>query len=100
MHRITSVLVLCPDMCFAERLVPAIRPARNPSRKPAAIKSGGVKAASTKAATSVETAAAEAAAAAMETATPAATTRRRDVGCKHSKCCGREQRDRDFTEHD
>jgi hypothetical protein len=62
-----------------------------------------VKTASTKAVTSVETTAAEAAVeaatAAMETAAPA-TTRRHNVGCKHSKCCSRQQRDRDFTEHD
>ena len=72
--------------------------------KTAAIKSGGVKAASTKAATSVETTAAEAAVeaakAAMETAATATAARRHNVGCKHSKCCSRQQRERDFTEHD
>ena len=56
-----------------------------------------------KASASMETAthaAMEAAAtAAMETAA-AATARRHNVGCKHSKCCSRQQRDRDFTEHD
>ena len=47
-----------------------------------------------------ETTAAEAATVAMETAAPAeATARRHNVGCKHSKCCSRQQRDRDFTEH-
>ena len=35
---------------------------------------------------------------AMETA--AATARRHNVGCKHSKYCSRQQRERDFTEHD
>jgi hypothetical protein len=67
-----------------------------------------VKTASTKAATFVETTAVEAveaAEAAMETAeaamaTPAATARRHNVGCKQSKCCSRQQRDHDFTEHD
>jgi hypothetical protein len=57
-----------------------------------------VKTASTKAATFVETTAVEAAEAAM--ATPAATARRHNVGCKQSKCCSRQQRDHDFTEHD
>src|SRR6516225_9482739 len=56
--------------------------------KTVATKSGGVKTAATKAATSVETTAA------------AATTRRHNVGCKHSKCCSRQQRDRDLTEHE
>jgi len=41
----------------------------------------------------------KAATAAMETAA-AATARRHNVGCKHSKCCSRQQRERDFTEHD
>jgi hypothetical protein len=64
-----------------------------------------VKTASTKAAISVETTAVEAAEAAMETAEAAmagtaATARGHNVGCKHSKGCSRQQRDRDFTEHD
>ena len=32
--------------------------------------------------------------------TPAAPARRHNIGDKHSKCCGRQQRDHDFTEHD
>ena len=40
----------------------------------------------------------QAATAAMEAA--AATARRHNVGCKHSKCCSRQQRERDFAEHD
>ena len=80
-------------------------PANRSAAKAAATNSGGVKTVSTKAATAVETTAAEAAVeaatAAMETATTAAaTTRRHNVGCKHSKRCSRQQRDRDFTEHD
>ena len=70
--------------------------------KTVATKSGGVKTASTKAATSVKTTAAKAAVEASEAAMTAAsaTTRRHNVGCKHSKCCSRQQRDRDFTEHE
>jgi len=70
--------------------------------KTVATKSGGVKTAATKAATSVETTAAEAAVEATEAAMTAAsaTTRRHNVGCKHSKCCSRQQRDRDLTEHE
>jgi hypothetical protein len=63
------------------------------------------------ASTSAETTAAEAA---VETTTKAAThaavhapteatattARRHNVGCKHSKRRSRQQRDRDFTEHD
>jgi hypothetical protein len=47
----------------------------------------------------------EAAEAAMETAkaamaaATAAAACRHNVGCKHSKCCSRQQRDCDFTEH-
>jgi hypothetical protein len=37
--------------------------------------------------------------AAMEAAA-AATARRHNVGCKHSKCSSRQQRERDFAEHD
>ena len=76
-----------------------------------------VKTASTKAATFVETtaveaveaaveaaeAAVEAAEAAIETAEAAMAApapRRHNDGRKHSKCCSRQQRDRDFTEHD
>ena len=60
---------------------------------PSVPESGGVKAASTKSVTSMETTAAEAA---METAeaamaAPAATARQHNVGCKHSKCCSRQQ---------
>jgi hypothetical protein len=78
-----------------------------------------VKTVSTKAATPVETTAVEttvveAAEAAMEAAMEAAvkaaveaaepamaaaTACRHNVGCKHSKCCSRQQRDCDFTEH-
>ncbi|MGY8664263.1 hypothetical protein Q3C01_18205 [Bradyrhizobium sp. UFLA05-109] len=78
--------------------------------KPTAIKSSGVRTASTEAATSMETTAAEAA---VETTTKAAhaavhapteatapAARRHNVGCKYSKHRGRQQRDRDFTEHD
>jgi hypothetical protein len=78
--------------------------------QPAAIKSSGVRTASTEAATSMETTAAEAA---VETTTKAAhaavhaptdatapTARRHNVGCKYSKRRSRQQRDRDFTEHD
>jgi len=80
-------------------------PANRRAAKIAATKSGGVKTVSTKAATPVETTAAEAAVeaatAAMEPAAPGgATARRHNVGCKHSKCCSCQQRDRDFTEHD
>jgi hypothetical protein len=87
--------------------------------KTASTKAAGVKTASTKAATSVETNAVEAVVEAVEaveavveaveaametaeaaTAAPAATARRHNVGCKQSKCCSRQQRDHDFTEHD
>ena len=93
--------------CMVEILEAKLGPSAPPNRraaKTAATKSGGVKTASAKAATSVETtteAAVEAATAAMEPAAPGgATARRHNVGCKHSKCCSRQQRDRDFTEHD
>jgi hypothetical protein len=80
---------------------PESAPANRRAVKMATTKSGGVKTASTKAATSVETTAAETAAeTAVEAAAAATTTRRHNVGCKHSKCCSRQQRDRDFTEHD
>jgi hypothetical protein len=87
------------------KLGPESAPAKRRAAKTAAIESGGVKTAFTKATTSVETTAAEAAVeattAAMETAaTATATARRHNVGCKHSECCSRQQRDRDFTEHD
>jgi hypothetical protein len=80
---------------------PECAPANRRAAK-ASTKAAGVKTVSTKAATSVETTAVEAA---METAeaamaAPAATARRYNVGCKHSKCCSRQQRDCDFTEHD
>jgi hypothetical protein len=83
---------------------PECAPANRRAAK-ASTKAAGVKTVSTKAATSVETTAVEAAEAAMETAeaamaAPAATARRYNVGCKHSKCCSRQQRDRDFTEHE
>jgi hypothetical protein len=88
--------------------------------KPAATRSGGVKTASTKATAAVEntatveataaventatveaTAAVEAAhAAAMHAAAEATAARRHNIGGKHSKCCSRQQRDHDFTEHD
>ena len=71
-----------------------------------------VKTASAKSARSMETTAMEAmeaaeamevAEAAMETAkaamAAAAAACRHNVGCKHSKCCSRQQRDCDFTEH-
>jgi hypothetical protein len=53
----------------------------------------------------VENTAAEAAAHAAEAASAVhaattATARRHNVGCKHCKCCSRQQCDRDFTEHD
>jgi hypothetical protein len=73
--------------------------------KTAAIESGVVRTASTKAATPVENTAAEAAvhtteaASAVHAATTAAACRD-NVGGKHCKCCSRQQRDRDFTEHD
>ena len=91
--------------CMVEILEAKLGPSASANRravKTAAIKSGGVKAASTKAATSVETTAAEAAVEATEAAMTAAsaTTRRHNVGCKHSKCCSRQQRDRDLTEHE
>ena len=87
---------------------PESAPAKCRTVKTASTKAGGVKTASTKAAACVETTAveaAEAAEAAMETAeaamaTPAATACRCNVGCKHSKCCSRQQRNCDFTEHD
>jgi hypothetical protein len=94
---------------------PESAPAKCRTVKTASTKSGGVKTASTKAATSVETTAVKAVEAveatmetaetAMETAeaamaAPAATARRHNVGCKQSKCCSRQQRDHDFTEHD
>jgi hypothetical protein len=97
---------------------PECAPANRRAAK-ASTKAAGVKTVSTKAATSVETTAVEAveaveaAEAAMETAeaamaapaapaatATAATARRYNVGCKHSKCCSRQQRDCDFTEHD
>jgi hypothetical protein len=72
-----------------------IRPSRDASK---------ILAASTKAATPVGNTAAEAAAHAAETASAVhattATARRHNVGCKHCKCYSRQQRDRDFTEHD
>jgi hypothetical protein len=46
--------------------------------------------------TTVETAAAMETAAA---AAAAAAARRHNIGCKYSKCCSRQQRDRDITEH-
>jgi hypothetical protein len=87
---------------------PESAPANCRTVKTASTKAGGVKTASTKAAASVETTAVkavEAVEAAMETAeaamaAPAATARRHNVGCKQSKCCSRQQRDHDFTEHD
>ena len=97
---------------------PESAPAKCRTVKTASTKAGGVKTASTKAAASVETtavkavkaveaveAAMETAEAAMDTAeaamaAPAATARRHNVGCKQSKCCSRQQRDHDFTEHD
>jgi|SRR6478672_1583214 hypothetical protein len=90
---------------------PESAPAKCRTVKTASTKAGGVKTASTKAAASVETTAVkavkavEAVEAAMETAeaamaAPAATARRHNVGCKQSKCCSRQQRDHDFTEHD
>ena len=71
----------------------------------ASTKAAGMKTVSTKAVTSVETTAVEAIVAAVEAAVPAmaapaATARRYNVGCKHSKCCSRQQRDCDFAEHD
>ena len=80
---------------------PESAPAKCRTVKTASTKAGGVKTASTKAAASVETTAVkavEAVEAAM--AAPAATARRHNVGCKQSKCCSRQQRDHDFTEHD
>jgi hypothetical protein len=87
---------------------PESAPANCRAVKAASTKAAGVKIARTKAATSVETTAVEAveaAEAAMETAeaamaASAATARRHNAGCKHSKCCSRQQRDCDFTEHD
>jgi len=91
---------------------PESAPAKCRTVKTASTKAGGVKTASTKAAASVETtavkaveaveAAMETAEAAMETAEAAmaAPARRHNVGCKQSKCCSRQQRDHDFTEHD
>ena len=63
-----------------------------------------VKTASTKAASAVNTTAVEAveaSEAAVETAEAAMATpaRRHNIGCKHPKCCSRQQRDCDFTEH-
>jgi hypothetical protein len=83
---------------------PESAPANRRAAK-ASTKAAGVKTVSAKAVTSVETTAVEAAVAAMETAVaamaaPTATARRYNVGCKHSKCCSRQQRDCDFTEHD
>ena len=85
--------------------------------KTASTKTAGVKTASTKAVISVETAAMKAVEAtveaamkaleaaveaAMETAEAgmAAAARRHKVRCKNSKCCSRQHRDYDFTEHD
>jgi len=73
--------------------------------KTAAIKSGVVRTASTKAATPVENTAAEAPVHAAEAASAvhaasAAAACRHNVGGKQCKCGGRQQRDRDFTEHD
>jgi hypothetical protein len=90
---------------------PESAPANRRAAK-ASTKAAGVKTVSAKAVTSVETTAVEAAVAAMEAAVaametavaamaaPTATARRYNVGCKHSKCCSRQQRDCDFTEHD
>jgi hypothetical protein len=90
-HSITSVLVLCSSLTVVRFTI-------GPAPESAPANRRAVKTASTKAATSVETAAVEAAEAAM--AAPAATARRHNVGCKQSKCCSRQQRDHDFTEHD
>src|SRR6476646_7334902 len=84
---------------------PESAPANCRTVKTASTKAGGVKTASTKAAASVKTTAVkavEAVEAAMETAEAAmaAPARRHKVGCKQSKCCSRQQRDHDFTEHD
>jgi hypothetical protein len=79
---------------------PECAPANRRAAK-ASTKAAGVKTVSTKAVTSVETTAVEAVEAAEAAmAAPAATARRYNVGCKHSKCCSRQQRDCDFTEHD
>jgi hypothetical protein len=78
---------------------PKSTPANRPAMKPAVIKSSGVRTASTKAAVETTTKAATHAAVHAPTAT-APTARRHNVGCKHSKRRSRQQRDRDFTEHD
>jgi hypothetical protein len=59
-----------------------------------------VKTASAKSVTSMETTAAEATMETAEAAMAAPAARRHNVGCKQSKCCSRQQRDYDFTEHD
>jgi hypothetical protein len=85
---------------------PESAPTYRRAAKTAAIKSGVVRTASTKAATPVvENTAAESAVHAAEAASAVhaattATARRHNVGGKHCKCCSRQQRDRDFTEHD
>ena len=68
--------------------------------KPAVIKSSGVRTASTKAAVETTTKAATHAAVHAPTEATATTARRYNVGCKHYKYCSRQQRDRDFMEHD
>jgi hypothetical protein len=78
---------------------PKSTPANRRAMKPAVIKSSGVRTASTKAAVETTTKAATHAAVHAATAT-APTARRHNVGCKHSKRRSRQQRDRDFTEHD
>jgi hypothetical protein len=80
---------------------PKPTPANRRAMKPAVIKSSGVRTASTKAAVETTTKAATHAAVHAPTATATApTARRHNVGCKHSKRRSRQQRDRDFTEHD
>jgi hypothetical protein len=78
---------------MAEMLEAKLRPSVPESGgvKTAAAKSGDVK-------TAMAEAAVEASKAAMAATAPA--PRRHNVGCKHPKCCNRQQRHRDFTEHD
>lgn len=81
---------------------PKSAPANRRATKPVAIKSSGVRTASTKTAASVETTTKAATHATVHAPTEATgpTARRHNVGCKNSKRRSRQQRDRDFTEHD
>jgi hypothetical protein len=86
---------------MAEMLEAKLGPSVEPGRvKTATTKSGDVKTAMTEAAPEAPKAPVEATKTAMAATTTATAPRRHNVGCKHSKCCNRQQRHRDFTQHE